>query len=85
MTGALIKRKFGHRHMHTHRMPCEDEGRNWTNVAKAKKHQRLLANSWKLGERQGTHFSQSLKMKAYFSSGLKDSASKSCNCKLLLI
>ena len=38
MTGALIKRKFGHRHTHTHRMPCEDEGRNWTNVAKAKKY-----------------------------------------------
>ena len=57
MTGALIKRKFGHQthtHTHTHRMPCADKGRNWTNVAKSKKHQRLLANSWKLGERQGT-------------------------------
>ena len=72
MTGALIKRKFGHRHTqththtdthrHTHRHTHTHTqnamwgwGRNWTNVAKTKKHQRLAANSWKLGEREGTH------------------------------
>ena len=72
-------------HTHTQRMPCEDE-------AEIEPMQQKLRNTrdWQqtLGSQErgkGHILSQSLKMKAYFSSGLKDSASKCCNCKLLLI
>lgn len=36
-------------------MPCEDSGRDLSNAADAKGHQRWLANLQELGERHGTH------------------------------
>ena len=40
--------------MHTRRTPCEDEGRDCSDVSTIKECQRLLANHQKLGERPGT-------------------------------
>ena len=48
--------------MYTGRMPCEDKGRGWGDIAEAREHQRLPANHRKLRETPGTDRPQSPQM-----------------------
>ena len=48
------KERFGHRHAHTRRMPCEHQGRNEVMQLQAKGHQKVSANHQEPQERPGT-------------------------------
>ena len=52
------KRKFGHRDIHTGRVPCEDKFREWyeSSTSQAKECQRFPENYLKPGERHGTDY-----------------------------
>lgn len=50
MTGVLIR---GDRERHTGRMPCEDRGRDWSDVPIRQGMSRIAGQNKKLEERQG--------------------------------
>ena len=51
---AYKKERFGHRHTHTRRMPCEHQGGNEVMQLQAKGHQKVSANHQEPQERSGT-------------------------------
>ena len=54
----MRRRKFGHRDRPTGRRPCDDGGKDWSQVTP-----RITSNHQNPGERHGTHSPLSLKKK----------------------
>lgn len=53
MSCVLIRKENLNTGMYTGKMPCEDEGRDWSDASRRQEMPKIAINHQKLGERQG--------------------------------